>query len=48
MKHAYLNNVLIRDFIYIIKIHQNKKHKKNKNSLNKKKTLNRGNTYLLI
>jgi hypothetical protein len=48
MKHAYLNNVLISSLIYIIKIHQNIKHKKKL----KKKTLkvkwNRGNTYLLI
>jgi len=32
MKYAYLNNVLFQDFIYIIKIYQNKKHNKNKNS----------------
>ena len=40
-----------QDFIYIIKIHQNKKHKKIKVAKTKK-TLkvkwNRGNTYLLI
>jgi len=28
-----------QDFIYILKIHQNKKHKKNKKNLKQKKTL---------
>ena len=32
MKNVNLNNVFILNFIYIIKIYQNKKHNKNNNS----------------